>query len=89
MVYEIEYSKRRKTVGILVERDRRVIVKAPEGFPASRIQEIVEKKKDWIEEKVNDTYKYPVQPCMKEFVSCESLMLMVRSCTLIVVDENI
>lgn len=45
MVYEIEYSKRRKTVGILVERDRRVIVKAPEGFPASRIQEIVEKKK--------------------------------------------
>mgnify|MGYP000572915507 FL=1 len=30
MVYEIEYSKRRKTVGILVERDRRVIVKAPE-----------------------------------------------------------
>ena len=49
MVYEIEYSKRRKTVGILVERDRRVIVKAPEGFPASSIQEIVEKKKDWIE----------------------------------------
>ena len=45
MVYEIEYSNRRKTVGILVERDRRVIVKAPEGFPASRIQEIVEKKK--------------------------------------------
>ena len=89
MVYEIEYSKRRKTVGILVERDRRVIVKAPEGFPASRIQEIVEKKKDWIEEKVNDTYKYPVQPCKKEFVSGESMMLMGRNCTLIVVDENI
>ena len=77
MVYEIEYSKRRKTVGILVERDRRVIVKAPEGFPASRIQEIVEKKKDWIEEKVN------------EFVSGESMMLMGRNCTLLVINENI
>lgn len=89
MVYEIEYSKRRKTVGILVERDRRVVVKAPEGFPASRIQEIVEKKKDWIEEKVNDSYKYPTQPSKKEFVSGESMMLMGRNCTLLVIDENI
>ena len=89
MVYEIEYSKRRKTVGILVERDRRVIVKAPEGFPASRIQEIVEKKKDWIEEKVNNSYKYPTQPSKKEFVSGESMMLMGRNCTLLVINENI
>ncbi len=51
MVYKIEYSKRRKTVGILVERDRRVIVKAPEGFPASRIQEIVEKKKNGLKKR--------------------------------------
>ena len=48
MIYEIEYSKRRKTVGIYVERDRRVVVKAPEGFPPSRIRSIIEKKKDWI-----------------------------------------
>ncbi len=89
MDYEIEYSKRRKTVGILVDRDRRVIVKAPEGFPASRIQEIVNKKKDWIEAKINDTYKYPAAPSKKEFVSGESMMLLGRNCTLLVVDEDI
>lgn len=89
MTYEIEYSKRKKTVGILVERDRRVVVKAPEGFPVSRIQEIIEKKKKWIDEKVNDTYKYPAEPSKKEFVSGESMMLMGRNCTLLVVDERI
>ena len=89
MTYEIEYSKRRKTVGIYVERDRRVIVKAPEDFPSSRIQEIVEKKKNWIEQKVNAPYKYPTTPSKKEFVSGESMMLLGKNCMLLVVDENI
>lgn len=89
MIYEIEYSKRRKTVGIYVERDRRVVVKAPEGFPPSRIRSIIEKKKDWIIEKINGQFKYPTTPAKKEFVSGESMMLLGRNCTLLVVDENI
>ena len=41
------------------------------------------------EEKVNDIYKYPAESSKKEFVSGESMMLMGRNCTLLVVDENI
>ena len=76
MDYQVEYSKRRKTVGIFVERDRRVIIRAPEVLPADKIEAIVESKKAWIEAKINDTRKYPEKPDKKEFVSGESMMLM-------------
>lgn len=75
-LYEIEYSKRRKTLGIFVERDKRIIVRAPEGFPASKIEKIVASKTAWIEKKLNDERKYPDQPQRKEFVSGESMMLL-------------
>ena len=50
MIYEIRYSNRRKTLGIVVERDGRVVVTAPEGIAATRIATIVEQKRTWIEE---------------------------------------
>lgn len=87
MDYQVEYSKRRKTVGIFVERDRRVIVRAPEGLPADIIETIVESKKAWIEAKINDTRKYPEKPDKKEFVSGESMMLLGRNYSLVVVRE--
>lgn len=76
IAYEIEYSKSRKTLGIFVERDKRVVVRAPEGVAPSRIAEIVASKKDWIEAKLNDERKYPDHPQRKEFVSGESMMLL-------------
>lgn len=87
MDYQVEYSKRRKTVGIFVERDRRVIVRAPEGLPTEKIEAIVESKKAWIEAKINDTRKYPEKPDKKEFVSGESMMLLGRNYGLVVVRE--
>lgn len=87
MDYKVEYSKRRKTVGIFVERDRQVIVRAPEELPADKIAAIVESKKNWIEAKINDTHKYPEKPEKKEFVSGESMMLLGRNYNLLVVKE--
>ena len=87
MDYKVEYSKRRKTVGIFVERDRQVIVRAPEELPADKIAAIVESKKKWIEAKINDTHKYPEKPEKKEFVSGESMMLLGRNYNLLVVKE--
>jgi len=87
MVYEIEYSSRRKTVGIFVERDRKVIVRAPEGLEPSRIAAIVESKKEWIESKINDVRKYPEKPDKKEFVSGEAMMLLGRNHSLIIQNE--
>lgn len=87
MIYEIEYSSRRKTVGIFVERDRRVVVRAPEGLLHSRIAEIIESRRDWIEAKINDTRKYPENPNKKEFVSGEAMMLLGRTLNLIIKEE--
>ena len=76
ITYEIEYSKCRKTIGIIVERNKHIVVRAPEGYSPSKIAEIVASKKDWIESKLKDERKYPDQPQRKEFVSGESLMLL-------------
>ncbi|MCK4259834.1 MAG: M48 family metallopeptidase [Halanaerobiales bacterium] len=86
--YKIIYSKR-KTLNISVERDRKVIVRAPEGLSEERIEEIVQSKKQWIKEKVNHAQKYPNVSDLKEFVSGETLMYLGRNYQLLVVDHEI
>lgn len=86
--YEIKYSKR-KTLNITVERDRRIIVRAPENLSLQKIGEIVEAKKQWIKEKVNHAQKYPVDYKPKEFISGETLLYLGKNYQLLVVDEDI
>lgn len=75
--YQIVYSNR-KTVAITVERDRSVVVRAPEGTSEEKIQSIVESRKLWLYEKINHTQKYPPQPVRKEFVTGETIMYLGR-----------
>jgi predicted metal-dependent hydrolase len=86
--YEIKYSNR-KTVNITVERDRRIIVRAPEHLPLEKIERIVQSKKQWIKEKLNHAQKYPLIPEIKEFVSGETLMYLGKNYQLLVVEEEI
>lgn len=86
--YEVKYSKR-KTLNITVERDRKIIVRAPEQLPLDKIDSIVRSKKYWIKEKLNHAQKYPVLLETKEFISGETLMYLGKSYQLLVVDENI
>ena len=88
MNYEIRYSSRRKTLGIVVERDGRVVVTAPEGIAATRIVAIVEQKRTWIEEKQKDARKYPEQPKKKEFVMGETLLYLGHPCPLVISKIN-
>ena len=46
--YEIRFSSKRKTLGIVVERDGRTVVLAPERLAPSRIAEIVQQKQEWM-----------------------------------------
>ncbi len=85
--YEIRYSKR-KTLNISVERDRSVIVRAPENLPLEKIEEIVQSKRNWIKDKINHVQKYPLDFKAKEFVSGETLLYLGRNYQLLVVDEN-
>lgn len=86
--YEIKYSKR-KTLNISVERDRSIIVRAPEGVSEEKIDFLVKSRKDWIKDKVNHEQKYPVKLEPKEFVSGETIMYLGRNYQLLVVDEEI
>lgn len=76
IAYTIEYSSRRKTIGIFVERDKRIVVRAPQDYPPSKIAEIVASKQGWIESKLNEERKYSDHPQRKEFVSGESMPLL-------------
>jgi len=85
--YKIQYSKR-KTLNISVERDRSIIVRAPENLSTKRIDEIVQSKRNWIKDKINHAQKYPVAFKAKEFISGEALLYLGRNYQLLVVDEN-
>jgi predicted metal-dependent hydrolase len=78
--YTIVYSKRR-TVGISVERNGSVVVRAPEGISDEELERLVSAKKWWISEKVNHPLKYKAKdhPPGKELVSGESMLYLGRN----------
>lgn len=77
--YKVVYSKR-KTLTITVERDRSVVVTAPDGTTAERIRQVVESRKLWIYEKTRHAQKYdPLpHPPGKELVTGESMPYLGR-----------
>jgi predicted metal-dependent hydrolase len=87
--YKVVYS-RRKTLTITVERDRSVVVSAPEGTSAEKIREVVESRKLWLYEKTRHTRKYsPLpHPPGKELVTGESLPYLGRQYRIELVDGD-
>ena len=71
--YIIERTQR-KTVGIIIEPDGTIIVRAPEDMDEEVIIETVNKKRKWIADKIkaNDKVKPPI-PKVQEPVSGEKL----------------
>ena len=86
--YEVKFSAR-KTLNITVERDRKIIVRAPNNLSLERIEAIVQSKRQWLKEKLNHAQKYPAVPETKEFISGEHLMYLGRNYQLLIVDEEI
>jgi predicted metal-dependent hydrolase len=86
--YKVVFSKR-KTLTITVERDRSVVVTAPEGTSPEKIQKIVESRKLWIYEKTRHAQKYsPLpHPPGKELVSGESLPYLGRQYRIELTDD--
>jgi predicted metal-dependent hydrolase len=72
--YKIVRSPRRKTLTISVERDRRVIVHAPEKMSEDDVRALVDKKRQWILGKLRHPQKYQTRrhPPGKEVVNGES-----------------
>lgn len=80
LAYTIKRSPKRKKLTITVERDRSVVVHAPEGTTEEKIQEVVESKRQWIYEKTRHDQKYREvpHPPGKEMVNGESALYLGR-----------
>lgn len=80
LVYTIQRSSRRRRLTISVERNRKIIVRAPEGISDEKIRKTLETKRQWIYEKISHPQKYQdlPHPPGKELVSGESALYMGR-----------
>jgi predicted metal-dependent hydrolase len=72
--YQIVRSARRKKLTITVERDRAILVHAPEGTSEEEVRRVVDSKRQWILQKVHHPQKYQDRrhPPGKEVVNGES-----------------
>lgn len=84
MMKEIDYkvvrSAKRKKLTITVERDRAVVVRAPESISDDEVRRIVDAKRQWILGKLRSSQKYEdrLHPPGKEVVSGESAPFLGR-----------
>jgi len=78
--YTIQKSPKRRKLTITVERDRSVVVHAPQGISEEKIRQVVESKRQWIHEKIKHPQKYQAlpHPPGKELVSGESALYLGR-----------
>jgi predicted metal-dependent hydrolase len=89
--YAIQRSAKRRQLTITVERDRSVVVHAPEGLAEEKIRRVVEAKRQWIYEKINHPQKYRDlhHGPGKELVSGESALYLGRQYRIEVVRDGL
>jgi hypothetical protein len=80
LAYKIKRSPKRRKLTITVERDRSVVVHAPENVSDEKIRQVVEAKRQWVYEKIGHPQKYQDLPHApgKELVSGESALYLGR-----------
>lgn len=86
--YQIILSPR-KTIGLTVERDSQLVVRAPEGTTIEQIQAVLVRKALWLYRQRLRSQRYPANPPRKEFVTGESLLYLGRHYRLEIVDESL
>lgn len=88
LTYTTKYSDKRKTLGLVVERDKSVVVLAPSGTSDERIERFVERKKLWIYEKIHHSPKFGEPKPETPFISGKAVPYLGKSYRLDVVDES-
>ena len=90
ITYLIKRSSKRRKITITVERDRTVVVQAPNHASDEAIARIVETKRYWIYEKTGHRQKYKDRPHPpgKELVNGESALYLGRSYRIEIVDDE-
>ena len=90
ITYSVKRSSKRTKVTITIERDRKVVVHAPNHASDEAIARIVEAKRYWIYEKKRHSLKYTDRPHPpgKELVNGESALFLGKSYRIEVVDKE-
>ncbi len=78
IAYTVERGRRQKTVAIRVDAVGGVRVRAPEGTPIAKLDEIVHRKARWIIERTRDHEDLPPPPSPREFRSGETFRYLGR-----------
>lgn len=78
--YKIVRSAKRKKLTITVERDKSIVVHAPESASEAMVQQVVEGKRQWLFNKLHHSQKYEnvPHPPGKEVVNGESALYLGR-----------
>lgn len=82
--YEVHRSRRR-TADIVIERDGRVLVRAPESVPAERIEDLVASKQAWIYRNLAEWRDLNATRVVREFKNGEGFLYLGRSYRLLLV----
>jgi len=89
--YTIQRSAKRRKLTITVERDRSVVVHAPEKMSDEKIRQVIESKRQWIYKKIGHPQKYRDLPHApgKELVSGESAFYLGRQYRIEIVKKGL
>ena len=88
LAVEVRRSSRRRSVGLTVERDGRVVLAAPEGLAEGRLMEFLRDKQFWIYTKLAERATKGRAIGTKEFVSGEGFSYLGRTHRLLLVDRQ-
>lgn len=88
--YTIKRSPKRKKLTITIERDRNIVILAPESVSDEKITQIINSKRQWIYEKIRHPQKYQTLPHApgKELVNGESLLYLGRQYMVEIVKDS-
>ena len=86
--YTTKYSIKRKTLGLVVERDKSVVVLAPSGTSREILDDFIERKKFWLFEKINYSPKFGEPKPETPFLSGKAIYYLGKNYKLDVVDNE-
>ena len=85
---EVRWSSRRRTLGLTVERDGSLTVRAPEGVDVATVEDFVREKRSWVYRKLAEKKAMQSRIAVKQYVSGEGFPYLGRSYRLLLVDEQ-
>src|SRR5271155_1049235 len=87
IAYEVVRSRRR-TTDIVIERDGRVKVRAPERVPLEKIEDIVDSKRYWIYKNLAEWRDLNATYVLREYRNGEGFLYLGRSYRLLLVGDQ-